>query len=83
MKFSLYAIYDRKAVEHGAPAAYANEPVAVRAFADLVNGNGVHGEHPEDFSLVEVGSWDSSSGVVAAVEKRHVVEASAVKKERN
>ena len=61
----MYSVYDSKVQAHLKPFCMRNAAEAVRAFGDLVNDPGVEfSKHPEDYSLVHIGTWDEDAGML-------------------
>lgn len=66
----MVAIRDAKAEVFSRPMFYVSRGVAMRDFADAVNGNpeeSAYAKHPEDFGLFVVGSFDDNSGMLVPV----------------
>lgn len=54
----VYAIRDVKAEAYGPLMAFGHDAVAVRSFDDLLRSEGtMPAKHPEDFELVELGTF--------------------------
>lgn len=76
MKVMLYTLHDLKSGSFSPPMAYPARGAAVRDFEDMVNQpsrgdqkNNIY-EHPADFLLFEIGSFDPLSGELEpAIEK--------------
>lgn len=67
----MYSVYDAKAKIWQYPFQAESSGAAVRAFADIANDrNHPIGQHPEDYCLYLVGSWDKLTGDVKPVEKQ-------------
>lgn len=67
MMMNVYAVYDDKAKSFGTPFYIQTDGMARRLFCDQVqddNRPSLLHDHPEDFSLYRVGSFDSDSGHV-------------------
>uniref|UniRef100_A0AAU8B1F3 Nonstructural protein n=1 Tax=Dulem virus 149 TaxID=3145626 RepID=A0AAU8B1F3_9VIRU len=61
-----FSVYDKKSESFNTPFFAPTYGVAVRSFTDLaLNRETVVGQHPEDFDLYCVGSFDDSTGNVA------------------
>lgn len=63
----LFSTFDRAAETYATPFAAAHAGVAVRAFTDAIVNPGKDTDisnHPDDFDLYEVGSFDSTTGRV-------------------
>lgn len=73
MKWEMFAVYDSKARCFFAPFTSQSVATARRAFAAAVNAAHDHGatmiqQHPEDFTLFRVGSFDDDTGVMTAMQ---------------
>lgn len=63
----VYTVRDSKACACLPPFTMRSDGEAIRAFGDSVNKGGTTlSDHPEDFVLMRVGSFDLVSGVMAA-----------------
>lgn len=66
MKSKVYTVYDSKIEAYMSPFLMQTKGQAIRAFSDTVNDpdskNGFH-QHPEDFTLFEIGEYDDQTGV--------------------
>lgn len=61
----MYTLWDAKAEAFSMPFFADTDNLAVRIFGDSVLKPGtVLNDHPEDFFLYKVGSWEQSSGKV-------------------
>lgn len=61
----LYSVYDSVAETWGKPFPMKNKGEAIRGFAQAVNDQQTQlNQHPEDYTLFEIGEWDDDSGVV-------------------
>ena len=69
----LFAIHDSVANEYNPPVTFASIAVAVRFFGDLCKKDPVISNHPSDFSLVWIGSFNCVSGSVIPLEENQVV----------
>lgn len=68
MLFLMYALWDRKLREFGAPVIARNDEAAVRALADGIKGSrSIVEQHPEDFDLMQVGEFYPDSGFVGGL----------------
>lgn len=68
MKLLVFSVYDSKAQAFAQPFVSSNESVAKRDFATAANDPAsVLNMHPTDYSLHQVGEWDSSLGVLTPV----------------
>lgn len=70
MRLKAFAIFDDKAKAFLPPFFLPERAIAVRTFADCVN-NKEHafGRHPADYSLFQVGDFDTDSGLISPVER--------------
>ena len=60
-----YSIYDNKAESWGQPFFATNKAVALRTFSDAVNSEeSAFYQHPSDYVLYEVGSWNQFNGTI-------------------
>lgn len=64
MKINLYALRDNKVGTFNPPVKIQNDAAAIRMFGDMVqrDTDSIVGQHPEDFSLWFVGTFDDESG---------------------
>lgn len=63
MVLRAFSVYDVKSDTYSAPFFKGTVGLALRDFADLVSDKSTTpGRHPEDFKLVELGSFDDSNG---------------------
>jgi len=61
----VFSIFDSKAEIFWTPRFYLNAGVALRDFADAVTatkGDNALAQHPEDYTLFEIGNWDENGG---------------------
>lgn len=64
-KSFVIALRDKKAESVVSVCSVRNEKVALRLFEDLLSDKGsMFGQHPEDFELLLICSYDSDSGVL-------------------
>jgi len=79
----LYAIYDSKSETYSAPTTNPSREQARRSFADAVNVVGcqpsVLSNHPQDFTLFELGSFDIETGEIKTYAKKAVANGIDVK----
>lgn len=65
----VYSIYDNKALTWGQPYFAQNKHTALRSFSDAVNNpESPFGQHPGDYVLYEIGTWDEFTGQIAGHE---------------
>lgn len=61
----VYSIYDNKALTWSQPFYATNKATALRTFSDAVNkGESQISEHPTDYVLYEIGSFDDQNGKI-------------------
>ena len=71
---NIYSIRDSAAEAFLPPFFMANDVMAIRAFASLVNEKGhLFNANPQDFALYCIGSFDASHGTITADEPPRVV----------
>lgn len=61
----VFSIYDSKGEVYSTPRFELNAGIALRAFADAavaLNGENAISQHPEDYTLFEIGNWDERLG---------------------
>lgn len=77
MKFSLYAIYDLKAGVYLSPFPARSEVEVIRNLLASRDDPQMAAtpvcQHPEDFALFEVGSFDDESGHLIGDMNRHII----------
>lgn len=70
----LYLLYDVKSETYTAPTVHPARGHAIRSFGDGVNsGQGVLSDHPEDFTLFEIGDFDPLTGEINLYEAKEAV----------
>lgn len=70
----IFSVYDSKGDVFSRPIFDLNAGVALRGFADTakaVNGENPISQHPEDYTLFELGEWDESSGNFKMHDAKH------------
>ena len=70
MKTNMYALFDSAAKTFLQPMYVLNDGIAIRAIMDIVNSeekNNVN-QHPEQFTLFHIGSWDDNNGKVESID---------------
>lgn len=61
----MFIIYDKKAGIYNKPFFFVNEHVAQRAAQELIdNGDSQIAQHPEDFTMFEIGEYDDVEGKI-------------------
>jgi len=59
MKLEIFTVYDSKAEAYSRPMFFESKGVAIRSFMDtLKNQEHPFAQHPEDFTLFHIGSWE-------------------------
>jgi hypothetical protein len=78
---TLYSVYDSKSETYSPPNPQPARGQALRSFTDAVNtqSDSLLHTHPEDFTLFEVGTFDSSTGEIVSIPKVSVVNGLDVK----
>lgn len=67
------AVKDRAADAFGRPFFVQTQGVAIRSFMDEVNRQAEDNQlyqHPDDFDLFELGTYDDSTGMIAMTEPK-------------
>lgn len=61
--YNVYSVYDSKADSYSQPLFSPNDAVATRSFS-FITMDAEHPicHHPEDYTLMRIGMWDSSTG---------------------
>ena len=78
----IVSVKDTAAQAFGRPVFVPTVSVAVRSFRDEVNRSDSKedmAQHPEDFELYELGSFDDSTGTIEVIEPRLVARAKDLK----
>ncbi len=75
-----FAVYDVKAESYGNPMFMTNEGLAVRGFSDAARDpKSALCQHPEDYSLYEIGTYDPNKGLLTDLTPaRHIVAAISI-----
>lgn len=63
----LFALMDVKTETFLAPLAAVTRGEAERTYADILKSDTIVGQHPTDFPLYEIGTYDERTGVVTPV----------------
>lgn len=69
----LFAIHDSVANEYNPPVTFPSIAVAVRFFGDLCKKDSVISNHPYDFCLDWIGSFNCVSGSVISLDESQTV----------
>nr|UXQ88041.1 MAG: nonstructural protein [Microvirus sp.] len=65
-----YSVHDVKAETYMPPFFVPSKGLAIRAFEDCVNSDTHHfGQHPSDYTLFEIGAFDTDTGEFIQAEK--------------
>lgn len=64
MKLKMYCVYDSTAKAFMNPWYAPNTPSAIRAFADAIEKDPMIAKHPIDFSLHEIGTFDTNNASI-------------------
>lgn len=78
----IVSVKDTAAQAFGRPVFVPTVSVAVRSFRDEVNRSDSKedmAQHPEDFELYELGSFDDSTGMIEVIEPRLIARAKDLK----
>lgn len=76
MNLEVIALYDSKTNAYNLPQFVQSIGGAVRSFADEINradANNVLFNHPGDFLLFHIGSWDDETCVVAMLDEYRII----------
>lgn len=69
----LCSVFDSKAGRYAHPVSFPSVPFAVRAFTDAVVTDKILSSHPEDYSLVLVGSFDEETSLVQSAAREVLI----------
>ena len=72
----LFTLYDIKSETYTAPTVNPTRAQAIRSFGDAVNNKNqpsVLTDHPEDFTLFEIGEFDIRTGQITLYEAKFPV----------
>lgn len=64
---SIFTTFDRAAQAYSPPFAAPHSGVAIRGFTDAINNPNKDSDicnHPDDFDLYEIGTFDASTGMI-------------------
>lgn len=78
----IVSVKDTAAQAFGRPVFVPTVSVAVRSFRDEINrpdSKEDMAQHPEDFELYEIGSFEDTTGVITVVEPRLIARAKDLK----
>lgn len=72
----VFSVYDKVLGEYMTPFFAKNVGLALRSFQDLVRDNrSVVAQHPADFVLYQIGTFEGTSGALSPCEPQHVANA--------
>jgi len=67
MNHLIFCVHDAKASAHLPPFFLPTAGMAVRAISDCVNDpSHAFGQHPEDYTLFQLGSFDDQTGMITS-----------------
>lgn len=66
-KVNVYCIHDKKAKTYETLFCVPNNAYAIRSFSEAVNKDTPYGKYPEDFELVQLGTYDQETGKIMAL----------------
>lgn len=71
MKMKMFTVYDCKAETYNKPFCVNAKGEALRGFMDIAHDKETAiGQHPEDFTLFEIGEFDTEDGLLKAIETK-------------
>lgn len=74
MKLNLYAIIDTASGVYDGPFKGQADGAMIRQFSDLcVNADHPIGQHPEDYSLIKVGTWNDGTGEIVDLQNMTLI----------
>lgn len=82
MEKKLFTVYDSKSETYLSPVAHNATGDALRSFADAVNAppkSSNLSDHPEDFTLFEIGTFNICTGELIAIDKKSLANGIDVK----
>jgi len=80
MEYHVYTVHDSKAEAYLQPFFFKNDAVALRGFKQLVNQDGHQfNTNPEDYTLVVIGEYDETIGVLKSTDHRAIATGLQVK----
>ncbi len=78
MNMDLFSVFDSVAQRYLKPFFAENVASAIRAFGDVaVDPEHMFGQHPEDYALYHVGSWEGESGTLITMEPHKIASANS------
>jgi len=74
MKYAVCAVKDRAVDAYNRPIYVPTIGVAIRSFTDEVNRKDSElANHPEDYDLYEIGTWDDQTCIYTSIEAPRVI----------
>lgn len=70
----IFGMFDKKAIQYGALIQVQNEAVARRVLIDTLRKPGPLTDHPEDFALYLLGTYDQSNGAIVSCQPKFIME---------
>ena len=80
MIFNLYAVKDELS-EYASPVTIETEAQAKRYFRHIIETTKMMADNPEDFSIWEVGKFDTETGTIKSKQPKLIERAKGVKHE--
>jgi len=72
MTLKIFVVYDSKVEAYLKPFYVQSKGEAIRAFSELANDKTTNfGKYPADFTLFEIGSFDSETGDIQQTHVKH------------
>lgn len=73
MKYYMYGIYDKKTQVYMPPFTAINQGDAVREIMNLLTKDTKFTQFPDDYDLIELGSFNDSSGMIIGLTERKFI----------
>lgn len=71
MNYNIYAVYDSAVNAYMRPFTMQSDGQALRGFTDeSVNAESPVAQHPEDYALFRIGTYDERTGMIEAIEPK-------------
>lgn len=71
MENKLYVVYDSKSESYSGPHSHRTKGEAIRTFTDACNDpETMLYKHPEDYTLMEVGGFNLTTGIITAYDAK-------------
>ncbi len=68
MKMQIYTIFDKQLEAYHQPFCLENDNVALRQFQDMAKKESSIAEHPEDYSLWNTATFETTTGEIETFE---------------